>query len=60
MNEKYSAYITEVDEKLKNRLIVSLAFINWKAQVKRDLTVFVKHNFTFPYYKEGITAISWA
>ena len=51
----YSAYIAEVDEDLKGNLIKSLEFIEWKKQVKTDSTVFVKPNFTFPYYKEGIT-----
>lgn len=60
MNEMYSAYITEVDEYLKGNLAKSLEFINWKAQVKKESTVFVKTHFTFPYYKEGITTISWA
>lgn len=51
----YSAYITEVGEDLKENLIKSLEFINWKNQVKTNSTVFIKPNFTFPYYKEGIT-----
>ena len=50
----YSAYIIEIDN-LKEDLIKSLEFIDWKKQVKNDSTVFVKPNFTFPYYKEGIT-----
>jgi len=51
----YSACVTEMDEKLKERLLKSLEFVNWKSQVKKDSTVFIKPNFTFPYYKEGIT-----
>ena len=51
----YSAYITEVDNDLKEKLLKSLEFINWKKQVKTDSKVFIKPNFTFPYYKEGIT-----
>ena len=51
----YSAHITEIDEDIKEKLIKSLEFIKWKEQVKRDSTVFVKPNLTFPYYKEGIT-----
>ena len=56
----YSACVTGMNEDMKEHLIKSLEFINWKAQVKKDSTVFVKTNFTFPYYKEGITTISWA
>ena len=51
----YSAYIAEVDEDLKGNLIKSLEFINWKRLVKTDSKVFVKPNFTYPHYKEGIT-----
>ena len=58
MNEMYSAYITEVKEDLKGGLIKSLEFVGWKRQVKKDPIVFVKPNFTFPYYKEGITTTS--
>jgi uncharacterized protein (DUF362 family) len=54
-NKMYSAYITEADEKLKERLTKSLEFINWKKRVKNDSTVFVKPNFTFPYPKKGVT-----
>lgn len=50
----YAAYITEVNN-LKDDLIESLGFINWKREIKKDPTVFVKPNFTFPQYKEGIT-----
>lgn len=50
----YSAYITRINN-LKENLLDSLEFINWKKQVKKDSTVFIKPNFTFPYYKEGIT-----
>jgi len=51
---EYSAYITEINN-LKDDLFKSLEFINWKKQVKKDSTVFIKPNFTYPYYKEGIT-----
>ena len=50
----YSAYIIEIDN-LKGDLLKSLEFIDWKRQVKTDSRVFIKPNFTFPYYKEGIT-----
>ena len=51
----YLAHIAEVDENLKRCLIKSLEFIEWKNAIKTDSTVFIKPNFTFPYYKEGIT-----
>ena len=54
MNKLYSAYIKEVDN-LKDDIKKSLEFTNWKNQLKTDSKVFIKPNFTFPYYKEGIT-----
>ena len=53
MND-YSAYITKVTD-LKEDIKKSLEFINWKDRVKSDSTVFIKPNFTYPYYKEGVT-----
>lgn len=52
--DDYSCYISKITD-LKEDLKKSLEFINWKEQVKKDSTVFLKPNFTFPYYKEGIT-----
>lgn len=50
----YSAYITEIND-LKTDLLKSLDFIGWRKHVKKDSTVFIKPNFTFPYYKKGVT-----
>lgn len=52
--DKYLAYISKIED-LKGDLKKSLDFIKWKKQVKKDSKVFVKPNFTYPYYKEGIT-----
>lgn len=51
----YSAYITQVDNDLKDKLSEGLDFIDWKRQVRKDSIVFIKPNFTFPRYMEGIT-----
>ena len=51
---EYSAYVSKITN-LKDDLLNSLEFINWKKQVETGSTVFIKPNFTFPYYKEGIT-----
>ena len=51
----YSAHVTGTKANLKEDLLNGLESINWKNQVKTDSTVFIKPNFTFPYYKEGIT-----
>lgn len=48
------AYISKIDD-LKEDIKKSLDFIKWKSYIKRDSTVFLKPNFTFPYYKAGIT-----
>ncbi len=50
----YSACVLKITD-LKKDIFKSLEFINWKEYVKKDSTVFIKPNFTFPYYKEGIT-----
>jgi len=54
MNHNYRVYITKVTN-LKKDIHNSLDFIEWKKQISNDSTVFIKPNFTFPYYKEGIT-----
>ncbi len=56
MKKDYYAYISKTNEEnLKRDILKSLDFIKWKDHVKKDSTVFIKPNFTFPYYKEGIT-----
>ena len=50
----YLAYISKVTD-LKEDIKKSLEFIKWKDRVKSDSTVFIKPNFTYPFYKEGIT-----
>ena len=52
--DEYMAYISKVTD-LKEDILKSLEFINWKKYVKSDSNVFIKPNFTYPYYKEGVT-----
>ena len=40
---------------LKENLLKGLQHIEWKRLVRSDSRVFVKPNFTFPCYKEGVT-----
>lgn len=54
MSAEYRAYITKIND-LKEDIQDSLTFIGWKDLVKNDDTVFVKPNFTYPFYKKGIT-----
>lgn len=49
-----SVYISKVTD-LKRDIKKSLDYINWKKIVRPDSTVFIKPNFTYPFYKEGIT-----
>jgi len=51
----YSAYTGKVKTELKDELLKALEFIGWTDYIKSNSTVFIKPNFTFPYYKEGIT-----
>ena len=50
----YRAYINKVSN-LHNDIVNSLEFIKWKDIISNDSTVFIKPNFTYPFYKEGIT-----
>lgn len=52
--DDYLAYISKVTD-LKDDIKKSLEFIKWKDRVKSDSTIFIKPNFTYPYYKEGVT-----
>jgi uncharacterized protein (DUF362 family) len=54
MLNKYRAYITKITD-LKEDISNSLEFIEWRKHLSNDSTVFLKPNFTYPYYKEGIT-----
>lgn len=52
--DDYLTYISKVTD-LKDDIKKSLEFIKWKDYVKSDSTIFIKPNFTYPYYKEGVT-----
>lgn len=54
MPPEYRAYITKITD-LKKDISKSLEFIEWKKHLSIDDTVFIKPNFTYPFYKEGIT-----
>ncbi|MFQ6115802.1 MAG: DUF362 domain-containing protein [bacterium] len=51
----YAAYVDRVDRELKRNLLEALELIGWRESIKKDSVVFVKPNFTFPHYREGIT-----
>lgn len=54
MPAEYRASISTIVD-LKKDISNSLEFIGWKKHLSKDSTVFIKPNFTLPYYKEGIT-----
>ncbi|KAF5434404.1 hypothetical protein C5S35_14225 [Candidatus Methanophagaceae archaeon] len=49
----YSTHVTDVAK--KEDLLRSLESLNWKNQVKTEYTVFIKPDFTVPYFKDGVT-----
>jgi len=53
MNDYY-AYISKISD-LKQNVEDSLRFIHCADHIHNDSTVFIKPNFTYPFYKEGIT-----
>lgn len=52
---KYRAYVDKTGDSLKIALRKALEFIRWEEYIGKGSVVFVKPNFTFPYYREGIT-----
>jgi uncharacterized protein (DUF362 family) len=50
----YRVSITKIAN-LRDDCTKSLEFIKWNESVRNDSTVFIKPNFTYPFYKEGIT-----
>lgn len=54
MLKKHRAYITKITD-IHQNIVDSLDFIQWRDHIKSDSTVFIKPNFTYPFFKEGIT-----
>lgn len=54
MPPEYRAYISKITD-LKEDISKSLEFIEWSKHFSNNSTVFIKPNFTYPFYKEGIT-----
>ena len=52
---KYLVYVEKIERGLESELSKGLEFVGWKEHVKKDSTVFLKPNFTFPVHREGIT-----
>jgi uncharacterized protein (DUF362 family) len=52
---KYRAYVTKIGNEYRSAILTGLEFINWDDYINKKSRVFIKPNFTFPYYKEGVT-----
>jgi uncharacterized protein (DUF362 family) len=50
----YRAYISKISD-IHQDVAKSLDFIQWNDHIGKDSIVFIKPNFTYPFYKEGIT-----
>jgi uncharacterized protein (DUF362 family) len=50
----YRASITKISN-IHDDITTGLEFIKWKDTIHNDTTVFIKPNFTYPFYKEGVT-----
>jgi len=53
-NDDFSAYVSKITN-MQQDLHTALEFIDFRNIVRKDSVVFVKPNFTFPRYKEGVT-----
>lgn len=54
-NTKHRVYIGESGSDLRATLQSGLEYIQWDKYITKNSRVFVKPNFTFRYYKEGVT-----
>ncbi len=53
--QEYRAYINKTSSGLAATIREAMDCIQWEKNVHKDSVVFLKPNFTYPYYKEGIT-----
>jgi uncharacterized protein (DUF362 family) len=54
-NNRHRIYLDEIRDDLKSALRNGLEFIQWHKYIDKNSKVFVKPNFTFPRYSEGVT-----
>jgi len=48
-------FVSKINGKLKERLLEGLEWIEWKKIIRPDSRIFIKPNFTYPFYKPGVT-----
>ncbi len=51
----FLAYVGSTSGGLKKTIRDALDYVQWEKEVQPDSVIFLKPNFTYPYYKEGIT-----
>ncbi len=49
------AYLDKTGDDLQATILAGLEFIGWGNCINKNSKVFIKPNFTFPHYKQGIT-----
>src|SRR5713101_6868522 len=49
-----ATFDTVEPDQLRNKLLSSLDYLQWTSKVRRDSTVFVKPNFTWPTFRPGV------
>jgi uncharacterized protein (DUF362 family) len=54
-NHKNRAFVDEMGPDLEATLRRGLEFVGWDKHIHKDSHVFVKPNFTYPHYVEGVT-----
>ncbi len=52
---KKKVYISSVVNELEKQILFAFEWIDWERIIKKDSRVFIKPNFTFPFYKVGVT-----
>jgi len=52
---KNKVYISSINNDFQKQILAAFEWIGWKRIIKKDSRVFIKPNFTFPFYKPGIT-----
>lgn len=54
-SKQYRAFIGEAGPDIKATIYKGLEFIHWDSCINSHSRVFIKPNFTFPHYRQGVT-----
>lgn len=55
MNQAKRIFVAGTNSSLINQMRMGLEWIQWETIIKSDSRIFIKPNFTFPFYKAGVT-----